>query len=146
MRSGETFCFPACTRRLFDFAPLNRVDAALNMILSGTCRQLPRVFTMGDPETAAIVELQERVRTRLLELGFAADHSAANLAHHLAEISVLSRNFSEHTLPLFLSLSSEHRESLARLIISVKCDLDQLRDALTDVEPDLLELMSFLNP
>ena len=100
---------------------------------------------MSDSETGAIVELQQQLRARLNQLGFPAGTAANNVEHHLAEIAVLSRNFAEHTLPLFLSLSLEHRESLAQLIVSIKCDLEQLRDSLTDIEPDLMELMHYLN-
>lgn len=92
-----------------------------------------------------MVELQERIRARLEELGFNGGQSAANVGHHLAEISVLSRQFFDHTLPLFLSMSPEHRSSLAQLIVSIKCDLEELRDALTDIEPDLMELMHYLH-
>ena len=100
---------------------------------------------MSDSETGAIVELQQRLRDRLAQLGFPAGTTSSNVEHHMAEIAVLGRNFAEHTLPLFLSLSLEHRESLAQLIVSIKCDLEQLRDSLTDVEPDLMDLMHYLN-
>ncbi len=101
---------------------------------------------MSDSETEAIVVLQGRLRLRLLELGMADGLPLENLSRHLAHISVLGRNFSEHTLPLFLSLSPEHHDSLASLSVSLKCDLEELRDALTDAEPDLLTLMQLLNP
>ncbi len=100
---------------------------------------------MSDSETIAIVDLQQRLRERLAELGFPPGTAADNVEHHLAEIAVLGRNFAEHTLPLFLTLSLDHRESLAQLIVSIKCDLDQLRDTLTDIEPDLVDLMQHLN-
>ncbi len=99
---------------------------------------------MTDPETASILQLQTRLDARLHELGFGGNRGAS-VARHLAEISVLSRNFFDHTLPLFLSMSSEHRQSLAQLIVSIKCDLEELRDALTDLDPDLHELMQHLN-
>lgn len=101
---------------------------------------------MSDSETIAIVDLQQRLRERLAQLGFPQGPASSNVEHHLAEIAVLGRNFAEHTLPLFLSLSLEHRESIARLIVSIKCDLEQMRDTLTDIEPDLMELMQHLNP
>lgn len=101
---------------------------------------------MSDSETAAIISLQSSLRQRLLELGMADGLPLENLSRHLAHVSVLGRNFAEHTLPLFLSISPEHHESLASLSVSLKCDLDELRDALTDVEPDLLTLMQLLNP
>jgi hypothetical protein len=100
---------------------------------------------MSDSETASIVELQGRIRARLEALSFPNTHVTANLERHLAEISVLSRNFFDHTLPLFLTMSTEHRESLATLAVSMKSDLDELRDSLTDIEPDLRELTLFLN-
>jgi len=99
---------------------------------------------MSDPEIASIVDLQTRLHTRLQELGFNG-HRASNVAHHLAEISVLSRTFFDHTLPLFLSISTDHQQSLAQLIVSIKCDLEELRDSLTDIDPDLHELMQHLN-
>jgi hypothetical protein len=101
---------------------------------------------MSDSETASIVELQGRIRARLEELNFPNPHVTANLERHLAEISVLSRNFFDHTLPLFLTMSTDHRESIASLALSMKSDLDELRDSLTDVEPDIRELAHFLNP
>ena len=100
---------------------------------------------MSDSETGAIVELQQRLRDRLEQIGFPRGTTSSNVEHHLAEIAVLGRNFAEHTLPLFLSLSLEHRESLAQLIVSIKCDLEQLRDSLTDIEPDLMELMHYID-
>jgi hypothetical protein len=101
---------------------------------------------MSNSETEAIVALQGRLRQRLLELGMAEGLPLENLSRHLSHVSVLGRNFAEHTLPLFLSISPEHHDSLASLSVSLKCDLEELRDALTDVEPDLLTLMQLLNP
>jgi len=100
---------------------------------------------MSDSETADIVSLQSRLRQRLLELGMADGTALENLSRHLAHVSVLGRNFAEQTLPLFLSISTEHHDLLASLSVSLKCDLDELRDTLTDVEPDLLTLMQLLN-
>ncbi|HEX9198339.1 MAG TPA: hypothetical protein VF865_02180 [Acidobacteriaceae bacterium] len=100
---------------------------------------------MSDSETSSIIALQSRLRQRLIDLGMHEGSQLENLSRHLAHISVLGRNFAEHTLPLFLSLAPEHGESLASLSVSLKCDLDEIRDALTDVEPDLLALMQLLN-
>jgi hypothetical protein len=101
---------------------------------------------MSDAETAAIVSLQSQLRQRLIDLGLPPGSALENLSRQLAHISVLGRNFAEHTLPLFLTIAPEHSDSLARLSVSLKCDLDELRDALTDVEPDLVALMQLLNP
>ena len=103
------------------------------------------LLCMSDSETAAIVSLQCRLRQRLIDLGMSEGLPLENLSRHLAHISVLGRNFAEHTLPLFLSIDPAHNDSLASLSVSLKCDLDEIRDALTDVEPDLLALMQLLN-
>jgi len=101
---------------------------------------------MSDRETRDIVELQQRLAARLAQLRFESREAAPKLAHHLAEIAVLSRNFAEHTLPLFLDMSEEHADALGRLAVSVKCDLDEIRDAIADIGPDVIELMHHLNP
>ncbi len=100
---------------------------------------------MSDSNTEAILALQNRLRIRLAELGLSDSPTTRNLQRHLAEIAVLGDQFAQHTLPLFLSMSPEHTESIARLAMAMKCDLDELRDALTDVEADLIELTQFLN-
>jgi hypothetical protein len=100
---------------------------------------------MPDSETSAIVLLQTQLRQRLIDLGIPNGLPLENLSRHLAHISVLGRSFAEHTLPLFLSVAVEHNESLAALGVALKCDLDELRDALIDVDPDLIALTQLLN-
>ena len=100
---------------------------------------------MSDQETQEIVRLQQRLQTRLRELNFQNETVAANVSHHLAEIAVLGRNFADQTLPLFLTMSTEHSDAIGQLAVSLKCDLDEIRDAISDVLNDLVELMQFLN-
>ncbi len=99
---------------------------------------------MSDSETSAIIDLQQQLRIRFAELDVPAGSMRNNLERHLAHIAVLGRNFAEHTLPLFLSVSAGHKDTLVQLAHSIKCDLDELRDALTDVEPDLVALVTTL--
>jgi|SRR3954462_6424364 hypothetical protein len=100
-----------------------------------------------NPElTQQTVALQQHIHTRLNELEYADGHSAENISAHLAQIAVLGRLFSESTLPLFLTLDREHGESLAQVVISMKCDLEEVRDALHDVDADLQSLVEFLTP
>ena len=100
---------------------------------------------MSDKETQEIVRLQQRLQARLRELNFHDGTVAQNVAHHLAEIAVLGRNFADTTLPLFLTMSTEHQEAIGQLAVSLKCDLDEIRDAISDVLNDVVELMQFLN-
>jgi len=100
---------------------------------------------MSDQETQEIVRLQQRLQQRLRELQFHDGTVAQNVAHHLAEIAVLGKNFSDTTLPLFLSMNAEHKDAIGALAVSLKCDLDEIRDAISDVLNDVVELMQFLN-
>lgn len=100
---------------------------------------------MSDQETQEIVRLQQRLQQRLRELKFHDGRVSQNVAHHLAEIAVLGKNFADTTLPLFLTMSPEHTEAIGQLAVSLKCDLDEIRDAISDVLNDVVELMQFLN-
>jgi hypothetical protein len=100
---------------------------------------------MSLDETERIVDLQHRILIRLAELGYADADSANRISRHLAEISILGQAFGQTTLPLFLTLNRGNSDALAQLAASLKCDLDELRDALVDVDRDLQALMEFLN-
>jgi hypothetical protein len=98
---------------------------------------------MEEQQTNEILELQSALRLRLLELGYADDHSATRLSRHLAEIAVLGETFRRTTLPLFLSIDRDNLNALQQLSVSIKCDLEELSDAVTDVEPEARSLMEF---
>jgi hypothetical protein len=98
---------------------------------------------MSEQQTKEILELQQEILHRFLELGYADNASAARLSRHLAEIAVLGQAFRQTTLPLFLAVNRDNGAALSQLAVSMKCDLEELADALTDVEVDLRELMEF---
>ena len=100
---------------------------------------------MSVDETARIIDPQQRISKRLAELGYADAASANRISRHLAEISILEQAFGQTTLPLFLTLNRDNSDALAQLAVSFKCDLEELRDALIDVDRDLHTLMEFLN-
>jgi hypothetical protein len=99
---------------------------------------------MGDSETEYIVELQPRIAQRLNELGFGENAHALVLTHGLAEIASRSRTLDEQALPLFLSLDSKHRWSLAEVSVALKNHLDAMQDAIADVRSSLTALIDFL--
>lgn len=98
---------------------------------------------MGDFTTQRIMELQSQLRIRLAELGFVG-LPATNVVHHLAEIAALAHDLASHSLPLFLELSPAHKEALANVVAHLKYDLDEIKDGIQDMEPDLTELLKFL--
>ena len=99
---------------------------------------------MSDPETKYVVELQTSLSAKLAELDFAANPLARELVHHLAEISARCRTLEQESLPLFNSLSAEHRRSFAQLIMEITSDLDAIQDSITDAQPALRALLDHL--
>jgi hypothetical protein len=100
---------------------------------------------MGDAETEYIVHLQPRIAERLSELGFRDNAHADVLVHSLAEIASRSRTLDQQALPLFLSLDTRHRRSLAEVAVALKNHLDAMQDAITDVQSSLVALIDFLS-
>jgi hypothetical protein len=99
---------------------------------------------MSDAETQYVVELQTRLSGKLAELGFAADPLAREFVSHLAEIAARCRTLEQQSLPLFSSLSPEHRRAFAQLIMEIKSDLDAIQDSITDMQPALQALFDHL--
>ena len=100
---------------------------------------------MTDKQTQELVRLHQRISDRLAELGYADPVAAARISRHLAEIAVLAPSFAEHTLPLFPSLNRDAAASLSAVVGAMKSDLEELSDALIDVNEDLGSLLDFVN-
>jgi hypothetical protein len=98
---------------------------------------------MGDRTTQRIIELQSRLRIRLAEVGFGGVQ-ASNVVHHLAEIAALAQDLAADSIPLFLELSPAHQQALAEVAGHLKRDLDEIRDAIQDMELDFTELLKYL--
>lgn len=98
---------------------------------------------MSDSATERMMELQTRLRIRLAELGFEGV-AASNVVHRLAEITVLAKDLADSALPLLLDLSPDHHDALLSVLTTIKSDVDEIRDAITDVEPDYTELLQRL--
>ena len=99
---------------------------------------------MSDTETREIVKLQQHLLNRFQELGTSAT-VGNNLAGRLALIAVLGRRFGDDTLPLFLTLRTEHAQALSDLVNAMKRDLDELRDAIQDLEADFPALIKTID-
>ena len=99
-----------------------------------------------DSVTQRILQLQQRVSNRLSELAYADLDSAMRLGRHLAEIAILGERLANVTLPLFLTTNRENRRGIAQLVLAIKSDLDELRDALLDSDQEIQELAEFFHP
>jgi hypothetical protein len=99
---------------------------------------------MSDRETEHVVALQTGLSAKFTELGFPTGPALGDLVHHLSEIAALGNTFSQESLPLLLSLSSDHRASFATLIAQIKHDLESIRDNINDVDADLTALLERL--
>ena len=59
----------------------------------------------------------------------------SKLKQQSARVSLLARAYSEKILALFLSMDPRHAQMLQELIVSMKRNLDEVRDAIEDLEP-----------
>jgi len=98
---------------------------------------------MSDPETNEIISLQERLIVRPNEVGARAS-ARDNLARQFAHVAVLGSSFAGRSLPLFMAIESGHTNAIQTLLVSIKNDLEELRDAIQDLEPDLSDLIEIL--
>ncbi|HJT69213.1 MAG TPA: hypothetical protein VJ731_03385 [Terriglobales bacterium] len=97
-------------------------------------------------EVDAISNLQNRIEATLRKLNYGGDaDSIGNIVHHLAEVAVMGQKLAEKSLPAFLELSATDREALADLIVDMRYELVEMKEAIEDMEPELLLLMNFLN-
>lgn len=96
-------------------------------------------------EVQEILSLQEHIGRRLDELKFVNLEAKGEIIHHLAEVAVLGRKLAERSLQQFLSLPAEDGEKLADLAVDIQTDLDEMKEAISDMETSLLKLVNFLN-
>jgi hypothetical protein len=101
---------------------------------------------MFQEEVEDIQKLQQHIGRRLTELQFLDQEARGEIVHHLAEVAVLGRKVAEISLKQFLSLPVREGEKLAELVVDIQTDLDEVREAISDMEASLLKLVNFLNP
>jgi hypothetical protein len=98
-------------------------------------------------EVQQILELQQQIEQRLIQLGFVGDDDAmGNIIHHLAELSVWGKKLSQEALPTFLNLPLSKKEELGELVVSMNYELTEMKEAIEDMEPTFIMLMNFLKP
>jgi hypothetical protein len=92
-----------------------------------------------------ILQLQEQIRQRLIQLGFVGDDDAmGNIMHHLAELSVWGEKLSQKDLRAFLIIPIQKREELADLIVNMNYELTEMKEAIEDMGPALVKLMNYM--
>lgn len=96
-------------------------------------------------EANQISDLQKRIARRLHQLGFVDSEAEGEIVHHLAEVAVLGGKIATVSLPQFLSLTADQRDKLAELVVDIQTDLDEIKEAISDMEASLLKLVNFLS-
>ena len=90
----------------------------------------------------AISKLQDRIAQRLSAVGF--HDQDGTIAHHLAEIAYLGGKLSETDLPAFLNLSDKDGDALGEVVVGMVNDLDEIKEAILEVEKTMVQLMNHL--
>jgi hypothetical protein len=93
---------------------------------------------------SAVSKLQDRIAKRLSEVGFHDDKSFGTITHHLAEVSYLGGKLSEIDVPAFLNLNVENRDALGDVVAEMVNDLDEMKEAIVEMEKAMVQLMNFL--
>jgi|SRR5690348_8416841 len=103
--------------------------------------------TGQDSKVDQVLEMQNRISARLDQLGYSGNAEAkGNIIHHLAEVAVMARTLAQESVPTFLELPLDERDALGELIVGIQYDLVEMKEAIEDMEPELIKLMNFLNP
>lgn len=102
-------------------------------------------MTNDSEEARLISDLQDRISSKLVDLGYADYESAGDIIHHLAEVAVLGDKLFRVTVPRFLALSKERTAELADISVDLQHNLWEMKEAIADMEPHLLKLVNFLN-
>ena len=92
----------------------------------------------------AVSKLQDQIAQRLSDVGFHDDRSVGTITHHLAEVSYLGGKLSEKDVPAFLNLNVEDRDALGDVVIEMVNDLDEMKEAITEMEKAMAQLMNLL--
>jgi len=100
----------------------------------------------NDEEGKLILDLQDRIASKLNDLGYANDESAGDIIHHLAEVAVLGNKLFRISVPRFLALTKDRTAELADVAAELQHDLWEMREAIAEMEPQLVNLVNFLNP
>jgi hypothetical protein len=98
-----------------------------------------------ESEVQEILKLQTEIAQRLDQLGFLGSPGArGNIIHHLAEAAVIGKKLEQEFLRAFLGSPMGQQERLEELVVDMHCELMELRDGLSEMEPAFVELMNFV--
>ena len=92
-----------------------------------------------------VSELSNRISQKLLALSVLTPESCGNIAHHLAEVCISSRTIESEIVPRLLVAAVSDGESLAELSHDFLTELEEIRDSIEAMNPDVTALMNALN-
>ena len=88
--------------------------------------------------------LQIEVERKLSAFGFTDPDASGAITHHLAETCSLCKKLGGQTIPAFLSVDPSNRDAAGEIIVDVVNDLEELREAIMDMEHAMVLLMNHL--
>jgi hypothetical protein len=103
---------------------------------------------LSKPEQVMVqqtLELSNQLSQKLVLLSVVSPESSGNIAHHLAEVCLSSRTVNDEIVPRILSTSPSDSEALAELSHDLLTELQEIRDSIDAMSPDITALMNALN-
>ena len=94
-------------------------------------------------KTQRSIDLQHSISHRLAELAYADASRAERISRQLAVALSGSQTLTEELLPLFLNVERDNEDSVSRVALAMKIQLEEVTDALIDLRRDLPEWSEF---
>jgi hypothetical protein len=105
-------------------------------------------MTENDEETKAlqyIRNLSNEILRKLASLAALAPEANGNIAHHLAEVCLSGTTVATQIVPQLLTVPTTDFEGLATLSHDLMTELQEIRDGIDAILPDITALMNRLN-
>ncbi len=106
------------------------------------------MISENDSETKAIKyirDLSSGLQHKLASLEVVSPEASGNIAHHLAEVCLSGTIVTNQIVPAFLTATSADSDKLADLSHDLMTELQEIRDDIDAMMPELTALMNGLN-
>ena len=88
--------------------------------------------------------LQLEIARKLSAFSFTDPEAAGAITHHLAEACSFCKELGGQRIPAFLSVDPKNRDAAGEIIVDIVNDLEELKEAIIDMEHAMVLLMNHL--